>query len=142
MMRHKWDAAGIAARTERTLLRVRVQEGWLHNIRTDPKRNQRVNAQECVVCYYTTRICGQGFTRYNCADCGVEHNHGNTCVPLLCTSCAKKRAACERCGGNIYLTPEQLCCDVVQICTRPSPHVCTVNGPCNGWPKTPENTGA
>jgi hypothetical protein len=23
----------------------------------------------------------------------------------------------------------------VQTCTRPSPHVCKVNGPCNGWPK-------
>lgn len=23
----------------------------------------------------------------------------------------------------------------VQTCTRPAPHVCQVNGPCNGWPK-------
>jgi len=22
-----------------------------------------------------------------------------------------------------------------QPCTRPAPHICTVNGPCNGWPK-------
>ena len=25
--------------------------------------------------------------------------------------------------------------DTVQTCTRLSPHVCRVNGPCNGWPK-------
>ena len=25
----------------------------------------------------------------------------------------------------------------IQQCTRPNPHVCTVNGPCNGWPKGP-----
>lgn len=23
----------------------------------------------------------------------------------------------------------------VQTCTRPFPHICKVNGPCNGWPK-------
>ena len=22
-----------------------------------------------------------------------------------------------------------------EICTRPAPHICTVNGPCNGFPK-------
>jgi len=24
----------------------------------------------------------------------------------------------------------------VETCTRPAPHVCKVNGPCNGWPRT------
>ena len=23
----------------------------------------------------------------------------------------------------------------IQVCTRPHPHECRVNGPCNGWPK-------
>ena len=23
----------------------------------------------------------------------------------------------------------------VNKCTRPTPHVCRVNGPCNGWPR-------
>ena len=23
----------------------------------------------------------------------------------------------------------------MQDCTRPAPHVCRVNGPCNGWPR-------
>ena len=23
----------------------------------------------------------------------------------------------------------------IRFCTRPSPHICKVNGPCNGWPK-------
>lgn len=22
-----------------------------------------------------------------------------------------------------------------QTCTRPAPHICTINGPCNGYPK-------
>lgn len=25
--------------------------------------------------------------------------------------------------------------DPIHICTRPAPHICAVNGPCNGWPK-------
>ncbi len=25
--------------------------------------------------------------------------------------------------------------EAIQNCTRPAPHVCKVNGPCNGWPK-------
>lgn len=29
----------------------------------------------------------------------------------------------------------------VQTCTRPFPHICKVNGPCNGWPRgVPEDT--
>lgn len=23
----------------------------------------------------------------------------------------------------------------VRVCTRPEPHICRVNGPCNGWPR-------
>jgi hypothetical protein len=26
--------------------------------------------------------------------------------------------------------------DTVNICARPAPHICTVNGPCNGWPQS------
>ena len=26
----------------------------------------------------------------------------------------------------------------IQTCTRPEPHICTVNGPCNGWPNIKE----
>jgi hypothetical protein len=25
--------------------------------------------------------------------------------------------------------------EAIQDCTRPAPHVCKVNGPCNGYPK-------
>jgi len=27
------------------------------------------------------------------------------------------------------------CDDHVSTCTRPAPHICKINGPCNGWPK-------
>jgi hypothetical protein len=25
--------------------------------------------------------------------------------------------------------------ELINTCTRQSPHICRVNGPCNGWPK-------
>lgn len=29
----------------------------------------------------------------------------------------------------------------IDTCTRQSPHICRVNGPCNGWPKSAEAEG-
>jgi hypothetical protein len=26
--------------------------------------------------------------------------------------------------------------EYIQGCTRPAPHICAVNGPCNGWPRS------
>lgn len=40
-----------------------------------------------------------------------------------------------RCG-----VPNELA-DEVHVCTRPEPHVCQVNGPCNGWPKPGSSHG-
>jgi hypothetical protein len=43
--------------------------------------------------------------------------------------------------------PDDLCAapeefeDHVSVCTRPEPHICRVNGPCNGWPKPNNDTG-
>jgi len=25
--------------------------------------------------------------------------------------------------------------EAIETCIRPAPHICKVNGPCNGWPK-------
>jgi hypothetical protein len=36
----------------------------------------------------------------------------------------------ERISEHLWPDMTQL-----QACTRPSPHICNVNGPCNGWPK-------
>jgi hypothetical protein len=31
--------------------------------------------------------------------------------------------------------------DEIQVCTRLKPHICQVNGPCNGWPKVGSSDG-
>src|SRR5271155_418111 len=101
MMKYRWDAAGVDSRTDRTKLRIKVQEEWLKQVKRDPRIAERKQRQECVVCFYTQRICGQGFTRYNCGMCEVEINWPNTCVPILCEGCARKNSLCMKCGGDL-----------------------------------------
>jgi len=37
------------------------------------------------------------------------------------------------CGiGAIYVRRNRR---EIQTCTRPAPHICKLNGPCNGWPR-------
>ena len=103
MMKEKWDKAGINYRTDRTKLRIEVQKEWLQNIQNDPKRPERIARRECVVCFYTTRICGQGFSPYRCRMCGQDEMWANTCVPVLCPRCARENSLCLHCGGDIDL---------------------------------------
>jgi hypothetical protein len=100
---YKWDSAAINWRTERKILRIDAQQEWMTNVETDPKSEQRLAAQECVVCFYTTRICGQGFTGFECQMCGREETWANTCVPDLCLTCAIENGLCHDCGADINL---------------------------------------
>ena len=100
MCSEKWDAAAINSRSYRTSLRIASQKEWLRNIDEDPKSEQRWARQECVVCFYTPRICGQGFTGYKCAMCGRDDMHSNTCIPKLCLTCATENELCRNCGAD------------------------------------------
>lgn len=62
------------------------------------KIDQRRARQECSDCGYT-RICGQGFTDYTCAGCGIVESYANTCVPKFCRKCSTTGKMCCRCGG-------------------------------------------
>ncbi len=42
----------------------------------------------------------------------------------------------------IYPQERMMLVEPVQNCTRASPHICRVNGPCNGWPKEKESDRA
>ncbi len=45
--------------------------------------------------------------------------------------------------GDDIRDPQLQVPDEIQSCTRPLPHICCVNGPCNGFPKeTPEDNDA
>jgi hypothetical protein len=69
--------------------------------KTDPERSTRYLKQECIACYYVTRICGQGFTKYTCLECMKEDMHANTCVPVLCLECSRKMDRCQHCGAEM-----------------------------------------
>jgi hypothetical protein len=47
----------------------------------------------------------------------------------------------ERVMDNVRTTIKDSVDDFIRICQRRAPHVCRVNGPCNGWPKDTENEG-
>jgi hypothetical protein len=99
----KWDDKAINYRTERAIARINIQKEWLNSIKKDRANIGRTDRQECVVCFYTDRICGQGFTSYKCAICGSEQQWHNTCVPLICLGCAKTNDICKQCGSDIEL---------------------------------------
>jgi len=103
MMNYKWDSAAINSRTERKHTRIAAQREWISDVEADPKQEQRIARQECAVCFYTTRICGQGFTSFNCQMCGREETYANTCVPALCLTCAVENGLCHDCGSDIDL---------------------------------------
>lgn len=67
----------------------------------DPRKAERLAAQQCRLCFYQTHMAGQAFTPWNCAACGQEGSHHNTAVPLLCKPCGELRGCCVRCGGDM-----------------------------------------
>ncbi len=101
--KQKFDSAEINSRTERMRRRIKAQKEWLNSITNDPKEKQRIEKQQCVVCYYTIQICGQGFTKYTCQNCSHDQIWHNTRIPRLCDPCAKKNDLCQNCGADINL---------------------------------------
>jgi hypothetical protein len=99
----KWDAAAINSRTSRAELRIAVQREWLDNVRLDPQRKHRLESRKCVVCFYTSRVCGQGFSPYGCKMCKQDNMHHNTCIPTLCLRCARENNLCQQCGADMEL---------------------------------------
>lgn len=71
----------------------------------DPNRVSRRSLGECRLCFYSTHIAGQAFTRYACQFCGVSGYHANTNVPKLCRECADKDQSCIKCGGDREVKP-------------------------------------
>ena len=86
--------------------RVKYALELAENYAADPAHDKRIASQECLCCYYSISICGQGFTSYICRVCGEEKIHANTNVPKVCIECAKEQKLCHKCGadmnGNLY----------------------------------------
>jgi len=83
--------------------RIRSAKIFADQLKTDPEQEQRQKKQECVLCYYTISIAGQGFTNYTCLGCKGVFSHSNTHVPALCFECAKKSDLCVQCGAELEI---------------------------------------
>lgn len=85
--------------------RTSIQKDWLDKCKKyfdDPDKIKRLAEQECVVCYYTSRIAGQAFTNANCKLCDVVMQFHTTATDRLCIACAKEHSLCKHCGADIH----------------------------------------
>jgi len=98
-----WDSSEINSLTDMRLKRINTQIKWISNVQEDPEKNKRLAAQECVVCFYTTQICGNAIMRYDCQKCGITDTWPNTCTPKLCKACSAELKACRSCGADLNL---------------------------------------
>ena len=67
----------------------------------DPFKKERIEKQECRMCFYSSKIGGACMTYYNCKNCGEELLSGSTHTNKLCKKCAKELSCCLDCGGDI-----------------------------------------
>lgn len=81
--------------------RIEHYEQMLLNYRKDPQKADRLSKQECVVCFYGSRIGGAAITFRDRAFCGDRCTSGNTNVDVMCRSCAKQAGLCKHCGADM-----------------------------------------
>lgn len=75
----------------------------------DPEKKERIKEQECVCCYYSSKIGGAAMTQTQCGLCEKEMYFGSTCVDALCQECAKNNKLCKHCGADMeYKTRKKL----------------------------------
>lgn len=81
--------------------RIAHYEKMLDNYRNDPSKTNRLSKQECLVCFYGSRIGGAAVTFRDCAFCGCRCTSGNTDVDVMCLACAKQAGLCKHCGADM-----------------------------------------
>lgn len=67
----------------------------------DPDKKKRIEEQECVICFYGSKIGGQAITETNCSICETAMHFGSTNTDMLCKACAKDHTLCKHCGADI-----------------------------------------
>jgi hypothetical protein len=99
----KWNEKSIEFQTRLNRSRIHGIVKLAEDVNLDPKLASRLSIQECRFCFYNRgkRICGQGFTYYNCGNCEETNIYANTCIPKLCNECAKELSCCHACGAKI-----------------------------------------
>lgn len=69
----------------------------------DPRESDRLAAQECRPCFYSSKAGGAACSSSDCGGCGATVRSGSTNVPRLCKDCARKLRLCRHCGADINL---------------------------------------
>lgn len=69
----------------------------------DPDKVLRLEAQECVVCFYNSRLGSAVVTDRPCCLCEIMLYCGSSCIDRLCKDCAEKYKLCKHCGADINL---------------------------------------
>ena len=73
------------------------------DLQTDPRKAERLKAQECIACFYRGRIGGATMTERPCGVCDKVQGYGSTATDALCLECAKQHDLCKHCGGDINM---------------------------------------
>jgi hypothetical protein len=69
----------------------------------DPYRVDRLEAQECVVCFRDQRQSCARSSSAQCAFCDAIIRSGNSVTDILCLRCAQSTKLCKHCGADIDL---------------------------------------
>lgn len=84
-----------------------TKEAYLHIIEraakllADPESIKRIEASECVVCFYSSKIGGAVMTNQECGICDKTMHFSSTATDNFCLDCAVKYNLCKHCGGDI-----------------------------------------
>lgn len=101
--RAKIDLASVHNDTYFTKERIRAAEVRYANYTTDPEKKERLAEQECIVCWYESKIGGAAMTSRQCGFCSETVHCGNTAIDKLCLKCAQENELCKHCGSDIGL---------------------------------------
>lgn len=99
----KMDAVNMVRASEDAKRRVK---GWIEQAEkanNDPGKTDRLKKQECIACYYSSRVGGQAITEQDCMCCGETQTYSSTATDVLCMDCARAHDLCKRCGGDIKM---------------------------------------
>lgn len=101
MKAQKMSVCNMVYATERAKRNVNLILARAQEVKTDPKKGERVAANECIGCFYSSRIGGSAMTDRPCMSCGINQMYGSTYTDVLCLACAKNHGLCKHCGGDI-----------------------------------------
>ena len=67
----------------------------------DTHKDERLDAQLCKACFYSTAFGGSAMTQRPCMSCGEDQMYASTYTDVLCKPCAVEGKLCKHCGGDI-----------------------------------------